>query len=153
MRGPHGLWGGEGGGGRSRGVGREEEGQSHRTPAGPRGQDVCSLHCLGETATRSPGSGCLAHLPDRGAPLPGGDPAGLTSRGEQVAVEGDVSLAHGQEVCTDIWGDKRAAMKRRPFTSMLLPAELLPTARRQRRAEWKPTFLLCVSCQNEVCSP
>ena len=94
------------GGGRSRGVGREEEGQSHRTPAGPRGQDVCSLHCLGGNCRPVPRSWVSAHLPDRGAPLPGGDPAGLTSRGEQVAVEGDVSLAHGQEVCTNIWGDR-----------------------------------------------
>lgn len=31
----------------------------------------------------------------------------LTSSGSQVAVEGNVSLAHGQEVCADIWNDRR----------------------------------------------
>lgn len=68
---------------------------------------VWSVHGCGQNpASRCPSSGCLPYLPDRGAPLPGGDPPGLTSRGEQVAVEGDVSLAHGQEVCTDIWGDR-----------------------------------------------
>ena len=68
---------------------------------------VWGVHGCGQNpASQCPGSGCLSHLPDRGAPLPGGDPPGLTSRGEQVAVEGDVSLAHGQKVCTDIWGDR-----------------------------------------------
>lgn len=31
----------------------------------------------------------------------------LTSSGSQVAVEGNISLAHGQEVCADIWNDRR----------------------------------------------
>lgn len=105
-RGPRGLRGGEGGGG-----GREDEGQSHGAPAGTGGQDLRSLHCLerprvwAEPRLPVP-QFWVSAPPARGAPLRGRDPPGLTSRGEQVAVEGDVSLAHGQEVCTDIWGDR-----------------------------------------------
>lgn len=51
--------------------------------------------------------------------LPGQELLGLTSGGSQVAVEGNVSLAHGQEICTDIWNDRRARHKT-PATTTLI---------------------------------
>lgn len=43
-------------------------------------------------------------------PNPGQDPLGLTSSGSQVAVEGNVSLAHGQEIGTDIWKRQKGGL-------------------------------------------
>lgn len=51
------------------------------------------------------------YLRNRETSPPGGDLLGLTSSGSQVAVKGNVSLAHGQEICTDIWKDRRASHK------------------------------------------
>lgn len=53
------------------------------------------------------------------------DPPGLTSRSSQVAVEGNVLLAHGQEICADIWNDRRACRKV-PATVTLLPPCFCP---------------------------
>lgn len=44
-------------------------------------------------------------LPDKQEPP---SELGLTSGSSQVAVEGNVSLAHRQEVCTNVWKDKHA---------------------------------------------
>lgn len=69
-----------------------------------------------------PGSQSCVFVPSvkQTPPSQSEDPLGLTSRGKQVAVEGNVSLAHGQEICTDIWNDRGHAIKRQPLRHFYL---------------------------------
>lgn len=76
------------------------------------------------------------------------DPLGLTSRSGQVAVEGNVSLAHGQEIRTNIWNDTRAR-RRVPAIGTLSPPcfcleRAASTVWLRKRAQRKLECLLCV---------
>lgn len=88
-----------------------------------------------------PRSWVFVHPATQTPPPEAGDLLGLTSRGGQVAVEGDVSLAHGQEVRADIWNDRGHAVKRQPrrHLRLFLPADCRNV---QNRHEVSPVCLL-----------
>lgn len=56
------------------------------------------------------------------------DPLGLTSSSSQVAVEGNISLAHGQEICADIWNNRTAGHKTPAVTTLSSPGFCLERA-------------------------
>lgn len=129
------------------------QGQEARTSAP---STVWSVHGCGQNpASRCPSSGCLPHLPEE--PLSG---AGTHQASPPEASRWLLRAMfrwHMAKRSAPTSGETEGSHEVPAAMALHLRAlacrELLSTVQRQRRAKWKPTLLLCVLCQNEVCSP
>lgn len=106
------------------GKGRADDASTESSDAELREAQGLWLTWVCTPSSQGHGTGGSSHPRTERPPSHGEEPLGLTSSSSQVAVEGNVSLAHGQEICTDIWNDRRARHETPATTALSSPGSI-----------------------------